>query len=257
MTVTNDPNLFVNNETPVNTPTEITTPSNSSTTYEDLLRNIKNESGTPKYDSVEKALAALQFSQEHIRRLEEENRAKESDLARLRELEGTRESVEDVVDRLLKAKNNQEPVTKETPSNGTVDKDSVAKLVRDTIQASKAEEMARNNIAEVQNTLAAKFGEKAKEVVALKAKELGVTPEYIGELASQNPKMVLTLFNTSPSRTPITTPTSVHIPLNPDRGLEKPTLTKSVMQGATMKEQLEAFRQVKEYTNKRLGVTDN
>ena len=56
--------LFTNSEsTP--TPTPVTT-TISDNPYADLLRNIKNEDGNQKYDTIQKALEALSHSQTYI-----------------------------------------------------------------------------------------------------------------------------------------------------------------------------------------------
>jgi hypothetical protein len=58
------PNVFSSEETPQNVPA-------STNVFEDQLKQIKNETGEQKYDSVPKALEALQHSQSFIGQLKE------------------------------------------------------------------------------------------------------------------------------------------------------------------------------------------
>lgn len=255
-----DQDLFSSNngspETNNNSGDNTTLSSNGS--FADLLSSIKNEEGKPKYDSVEKALEALKHSQEFIRTLQAEKEVERVELERLKAMENERESVEDVVNRLLTAKNNNEPAPQETPQAGSgVDVNAVQKLVQDALQAQRLQEQSEHNARVVTDTLVQKFGEKAGDAIAAKAAELGTTPEALGALAKQNPRMVLAYFNTTVANKVTPSTTSVNLPLTDNKELQRPTLEKSILQGATSRDQMEAFRRSREYTNKRLGVTGN
>ena len=52
--------------TPQATPESITPAANPSDLFTDQLAAIKNDQGVPKYDTVEKAIEALQHSQQYI-----------------------------------------------------------------------------------------------------------------------------------------------------------------------------------------------
>jgi hypothetical protein len=233
------------------------TPPASNDPLADLLASITNPEGKPKYDSVDKALKALKDSQDYIARLEAEKKAEREELERLKALEDQRESVEDVVNRLLAAKN--EPAKpQETPQvPGSVDVNAVQKLVQDALEADRLRNLAEQNAKAVTTALMQKFGDKAGEAIAAKAAELGTTPEALGALAKQNPKMVLAYFNTTVAPKATSTTSSVNLPLTDNKELQRPTLEKSILQGATSRDQTDAFRRSREFTNKRLGVTGN
>lgn len=225
----------------------------------DLLRSITNENGEPKYDSVEKAIEALRHSQEHIRRLEDERKRQDEELNRMREDEANKESVEQIVDRILAAKDKPNTPVQATPlQNGSVvDENAVGEVVQRIINTQRAKEAEASNYQSVQSALIQKYGDKVGEVIAAKASELGTTPEEIGALAKKSPKMVLSLFNTSAVKSSSPVTSSVNLPLTPEnREPERPKLEKSILQGATMKDQMDAFARSKAYTKQRLGVTD-
>lgn len=220
-----------------------------------LLSGIKNESGQQKYDSVPKALEGLAHAQTYIPQLKTELSQKDQEIARLREELSKREAVEDVVTRLT-AKQGVDESRGTPPATSGLNEEAVLKLVQQALGQQKAVDQATKNQAQVQQALAAKFGDKASEVVQGKARELGTTPQMLGKLASESPAMVLALFNASANPTVKPTTGSQHIPASyiPEQPkLERPT--KSLLMGATSKEQAEFMRKVKEDVYARLGVS--
>ena len=82
---------------------------------------------------------------------------------------------------------------------------------------------------------------------------MGKSVEDLGALAANDPKLVLELFSTVSAPSEGMTPPGGTPPPNKDNGeLQAPS--KSVLQGATAKEQKEFMLKVKEDTYKRLGV---
>ena len=225
------------------------------TDYADLLKSIQNEQGQQKYDSLPKALEGLAHAQQYIPQLKTELQIKEQELATLKAELEKRAAVEDVVTRLTaQQKEHQDQGT--PPQSSGLNEEAVLQLVQQALGQAKQQDQAKVNQAQVQQALSAKFGEKSREVVEQKARELGTTPAELGQLASRNPAMVLALFNTSAQPGVKPTTGSINIPptyTNEYVPLEKPT--KSLLSGATSREQKEFMAKVKADTYARLGVT--
>jgi vacuolar-type H+-ATPase subunit I/STV1 len=211
---------------------------------------IKNENGEPKYKTVADALKALANSQAFIPQLLNEKKTVEEELKQLREQAAKQQSIEEVLAKLT-ANNEEKPVEKTPPASG-LDANAVADLVRKELEAVNSKAQQQKNLAEVNNSLKQKFGDKAREVLAAKAVELGSTPEDLGELAKKSPAMVLALFGDKKSTsTPVTS--SFNLPrqsVEPE--LERPT--KSLLLGATSRDQKDYMSKVRERVYKRHNV---
>src|SRR3546814_11469683 len=90
-------NIF-NNVTPPEGDKQPTPPVDK---YADLLKSIKNESGEQKYDSIEKALEALGHRQSFIPQIKSQLTEKEQELERVKAELSQRQSVEEVMQRLI------------------------------------------------------------------------------------------------------------------------------------------------------------
>lgn len=242
-----DGNKIVVDPTPPVAPT--TPPANL---FADQLTDIKNADGTPKYDSVPKALEALGVSQQHIQTLEAEAANSSTELAALREQVAKHDGVEEVIARLA-ARDADEQV-QETPQPNVVDEEAVLALVRNALNTERTETQAAKNVATVQQAIIAKYGDKASEVLAAKAQELGTTLEGLKKLSSENPAIVLALFGgeaPSPNN-----PVSASMVINPglpeDTPLERPE--KSLLVGASSQEQMDFMRKVRDDVYKKHGV---
>ena len=218
------------------------------------LADIKNEEGGVKYSDLSKALDALKESQSYIPNLKKEKEALEKELAEVKANSEKQESVEEVVQRLLEkqTKKTEEPAHQQEIK--TLGEDDVAAIVSKTLTDAKTQEQLKVNEDTVAKALNEKFGEKSKEVVAAKAKELGMTPERIGELAAENPNIVLSLFSTS---TKLTTPSESTVNTSqfqgrPQQELQKPE--KSLLSGATANEQKAFMQEIKKRVYERHGV---
>lgn len=232
-------------------------PAPSDASYADLLSSIVNESGKPKYDSIPKALEGLANAQQYIPQLKTELERKEAELLALKAKLDQQASVEEVVARLT-AQQQQAPAQDTPPQASGLDEQAVVNLVKNVLNQTKQQESAVNNTLKVQEALTAKFGDKTVEVLEAKARELGTTRQELGQLASQNPSLVLALFGTTANKAASPTIGSVNIPssYSPERApLEKPG--KSLLSGATSKEQAEYMRKIKEDVYARHGVTTN
>jgi len=253
------PNVFDDVEevkpvTQAPSPDGITTAPPADTQYADLLNGIRNENGQPKYDSLPKALEGLANAQQYIPQLKAELQQKEQELVSLRAELEKRAAVEDVVTRLTSQNKDQEDKGLPPKSSG-LDEQAVMQLVQDMLGKTKQADMAQSNQAQVQQALSSMYGEKSRSVVEAKAKELGTTPAELGKLASQNPAMVLALFGSAAKPSVKPTTGGLHLPssyANERAALERPT--KSLLSGATSKEQAAYMQKVKEEVYARYGI---
>lgn len=206
------PSIFEENktsqETPENTKTESTanTPAPESTNpLEDLLKEVRNENGDPKYKTVEEALKALKHAQEYIPKVKEEKTQAERELEELRKEVERLQNLEETV---LELTQKQE----QTSTNGVaLDEEGIAKLVEQTLTKKELEELHRKNQAEVVQVMTEKFGDEAEKVFYSKAQELGLSVEEMNALAARSAKSVLTLLGVTETvahqQTPKTSPT--------------------------------------------------
>lgn len=229
----------------------------SSDPFADKLKSIVNDQGQPKYENTEKALEALAASQAHIKKLEDEAKAREQETQKLREEATKAEALEEIVSRLTA--NSQNKTKKDDPPPVDVEK-VITDKVTSVLSQREAQIRANANGQDVRNSLVAKFGDvdKAREAVNSKAAELGMTNEALAALSTQNPKLVLTLFgitNTQSSSAPVV-PSGT--PLNPpkkDEPLKAPE--HSIISGvhATDKNRKELMARIKEQVYKEHGIT--
>ena len=219
--------------------------------YQDLLAGIKNEAGLPKYATIDEALKALAHSQAYIPEVKGQLTQAEQELARLRADLEQRNSLEEVVSRLAKP-NQPEPVVNQ-PSGSGLDESAVMKLVQQHLEQREATTVATANQQQVEAALRAKFGDKATDVVKQRASELGLTPQALGELSSKSPQAVLALFNTS-GTSPKPTTSSVNIPSTFHQALVLERPTKSLLTGASAKEQAAYMAQVRAQVYQENGI---
>lgn len=236
-------------QTPTNVETQNPPANPNLDVFVEKLMSITDESGRPKYDSIEKALDALNASQAHIKQLEAEQKT-------LREQAAQAKTLEDVLKK-LDGNNVTEPEKQQaaTPPNSGLSEEQAAELVRKVLQGERQTEAAVNNLRTVNDTLTSKFGDKAKEVVAQKAKELGTTPQQLKELSASNPNMVLALFGGS-QNPPSATTTSLNFgSVKPkDEPVKRPEKSLISGSGATDANRMEHLRKIRENVYKRLGV---
>lgn len=255
-----DQSLFEDNKPqnsgqPQKTPAEGVQTASSDPSLEDLLGQIKNESGERKYDSLPKALDGLRHAQEYIPQLKSELSAKDQELQKLREELSKRESVEDVVSRLTAQK-----AEESQPAPQGLDEQSVEALVQSALQKQQTASQEATNLQQVNSALVERYGsaESAKQAIAKKAEELGISASEIGELAKRSPKAVLAYFpaqssqDVSPSKGSVSTSQFTYAKNNP----ELPRPSKSLLSGATSREQMEHMQRIKEKVYADLGITN-
>lgn len=225
--------------------------------FANQLQAIKNENGQPKYATVEKALEALAHAQGYIPELKTENQAKDEIIETLKAELAKKQSMEDLVNRL--AQPQATPQTGEKPSQANVlDPNVVVQQVLNQLESKSQADTMKANRQKVEEFLVSKFGDKTKEVIQAKAQELGLTPQKIGELASSSPQAALALFNGGAAPAPSVTTGSVTIPgykKEEYKPLERPA--KSLLAGATAKEQAEYMRKIREDVYRKHGIDPN
>ncbi len=239
-----------------NTDTNTVAPANPDP-LADKLKSIVDASGRPKYDSVDKALEALTHSQTHIQQLEAEAQARTTELAQIRSRAAQADALEAVIERLQP--NTQIPAKIETPTNAGLSEEATIKQLEKGIEQREALKIAEDNFKAVNNQLLAKFGndpQKAKEAVASKAAELGITVADLAALSGKSPKAVLAYFGETPKTVQPVTPgqNTPLVPPNNDEPLKAPA--KSLLLGSTSREQKAFMAKVKEEVYKRHGITN-
>lgn len=230
-------------------------PPPSNDPFGDKLKGIVDKDGRPKYASTDKALEALVHSQAHIERLEQEAAQRAVELEEARRKAAEAEALEAVIERL---KPNNSPEQKVTPPNAGVDEAATIAQLEKILEKRELAKLAGDNLKSVNDVLITKFGspEKAKEAVAVKAAELGMTVQELGSLSAKSPKAALQFFGEAP-KAPQSTPPSNNTPLIPlkdDEGLKPPA--KSLLLGATSKEQTDYMKKIKEDVWKRHNITE-
>ena len=125
-----------------------------------------------------------------------------------------RESVEDVVKSLV-SKPTQEVNTSTEEKPTGLDEGKVKELFQDLMSQNTQKQTENQNLSSVVKALQETHGDKAKDVISARAKELNTDPMQIEALARTNPTMALTLLNVAPSTSTAPakpTQTSTHQP---------------------------------------------
>lgn len=195
----------------------------------DPLKELVGEG--KKYATLDKALESIPHAQAHIARLEQE--AQE-----LRQKQAEAIAVEEVYKKLMDSMHKNDGIT--PPVVSGLDEASVLAI----LEQREAALAAKANVTRVKDALVGKYGEKAQEVYETKARELGVSTDFLNEVVRKSPKAAEELFGIKPKDTPSgATVGSIRTDaLNDSRPPAKP---KSVMAGATTEDILSAWRAAK------------
>lgn len=218
----------------------------------DLLASIQNEQGQPKYRDVPTALEGLRHAQGFIETLKAEKQALEAEHQRLRSELEKRQSVEDIVGRLANSQGNAS-----TTNTESLTPEQIAELVKNQFVNIQTQTVKESNLKSVNDALVKRFGDKAGEVLKAKADELGITVKRLGEIAQESPTAVLAYF---PS---VQQPQSQSSSLNTSGFQQAPALadipapSKSLLSGASSREQAAYMKQIKEHIHKKYGVTQS
>lgn len=171
-----------------------------------LLAEIKNERGEPKYKNVQDALVALKHSQTYIPQLTTEVRERDAELAnaraRLAEIDELKRTVQALTQRQ----------TDPAPQGPQLDEGKIADLVSSAITQREAQTRAQQNAAQVANALRSKYGAEAEVKYNEKAAELGIDVAELNALASKSPAAALRLLgevDIKPQSSGLPTPSSI------------------------------------------------
>jgi len=245
-----DPSVFdVPKENPQETPAQL--PSQESA-LADQLKGILNDNGEPKYSTLEEALKGAAHAQTYITELKGKLSESENKYTQSQAELDKRETVEQTMARLQA---NQNQGTQETPAPKGLDEASISELINQQFTQRDQLSKAQTNESSVDTELKKKFGDKATEIVKAKAEELGISIARVKELSQESPQAVLALFATTQSKQGAPHITGSHrLPDYPQEDvLEKPK--KSLLAGATTKEQSAYMALIREKVYKRNGIT--
>lgn len=223
--------------------------------FADQLAQILNEEGKPKYKDVQTALAALKASQEYIPSIKQEKEQLEKTVEQLREELSKRAVLQEVVEKLKQEKTPQVNQEMEQENNQQHQQSSLTpeqiqemleQYVPQILEKRQEQTVAQQNIIAVDKKLKEFYGEKVEEAVKAKAEGLGLSIQDLEALSAKSPASVLELLGVKENKpTGKTFQSSVNIPpiSKPSDDL-KPT--KSMLLGATGKEQAEYLRMLRE-----------
>ena len=218
--------------------------------FDDQLKKITSVDGRQKYDSVEKALEALEASQQYIPTLKSEKEQLEAEVNKLREELAQRQGVQEVVDQLSQHQQNGQEGADH--SEAPLGEEQVVNLLNATLTKREQELKLQENVNKVDQALRGKFGDKVIEAVTEKAKSLNTTPEQLGKLAETSPDLVLSLFGSTPSVSTTSTSFNIHANGPKEVTLQKPE--KSLLNGASTRDQVEYMRKVRESIYQKYGI---
>jgi len=206
--------------------------------YTEFLQAITNQDGKPKYKTVADALLGAARAQEHIARIEAEN-------AELRVVSKKVETMEQLLARLGEGKQ-----TDQSARPGIEDQEQLVLSVLEKRESAAREQANRQSVL---NALQSKFGDKTTEMLNSKAAELGLSTAELGALAARSPKAVLSYFGAEGKGTPTVQGTVNTEALTPKQG--QATAPENIMWGASTKDVVGFFRQIKQEVNKELGIS--
>lgn len=224
--------------------------------FADQLKNITNEEGTQKYDTVDKALEALSHSQSFIKQLQTDNaKLKAQEIESSGEL-SKREELETIVSRLMQKQEQPAVAEASQPAAPVTSEQSIEDVVANLLRKQSTETSANDNKQKVISAFTEKFGVNASQKFQELAQETGITVKELEELSAKSPAMVLKLVP-EPTRQPSVTSgsfnTSAFSPPAKPEGVQPPTV--SVLAGATSKDLKAEMLRHKEAVYKKYGVT--
>jgi hypothetical protein len=242
--MTDQSNVF-NNTEGTQPPTQPT-----SKDYGDLLSLIKNEDGSQKYQSIEKALEALAHSQLYIPQLKNQLQEREAKLQEYTKNMASQEELLKAVERLTA---NQGNGNGQPPAPVELDEQTVSKTLESLLTKREAESRAKQNGDLVSQELVKRFGDKAKDAVSTRAAELGMTPDELGQWAKRSPQAVLALFSQASGNKSTVTTGGLNIPpINKEQ--EEPIKYEGSLKYASDAVRGDVMRQIRERLEAKYGI---
>lgn len=198
----------------------------------DILASIVNADGVQKYSSTEEALKALLHSQEHIAKIEQDN-------ASLKEQAARAKAAEDILEKLSAKSAPSAP-----PAAPVLDDARIAEVVQAQLTAKEKADLVKKNQAETKAALIAEYGEdKYAEVFKRKAQEIGVSVDFLNDVAAKSSKAALDLFGVkAPTANPL--PNKLQSTVRVE-GTKQPEAKTFKMNGSTQTDILNEWRRHK------------
>lgn len=157
-------------------------PGQSDADYAAYLQAIVNDEGKPKYNSVEEALKGAANAQEYIRQLK-------SQLSQLEQQAAKGAAINDVMDAIK----NQQSQGADQPSKSLGEED-VSAMFQKLLSKAKEDEIKAANESKFSEAIKSAYGDKAKDFIGTKAKELGINTSLLQEMAQTSPVAALQLL---------------------------------------------------------------
>jgi len=155
--------------------------------FSKILESIKRDDGSQKFDKVDTALQSIQPKDDHIKSLETENAKLKEDISKF----GSQEEI------LKKFMDNRAPAEEAKPASPQLDQDTLSEMLTGLLNKRDEANVETANVQKVAQVLATKYGEKATEVMSAKAKEMGVSEDYLKEIIAKSPEAGLELLGIS------------------------------------------------------------
>lgn len=162
-------------------------PSEQSIGVEDLLAAVTREDGSRKYNTPQELLKGYQESQAYIKKLQEEHQQFRSELDKRLSAEAVLEQIK------AQAKPDEKPSTEFDP-------EAIRDVVHKELEAKTQQEKMQYNLRQFSDQLSAIYGDKAKEAVATKARELGVSVDRVKEIAAESATAALAMFGVASNK---------------------------------------------------------
>lgn len=172
-----------------------------SSNYLELLKEIKNDKGEQKYKTPEEAFKALKHAQDYIPTLHQQIDALKAEKEALEDKYDKSLSIEEKLDLLLNKESTETDVQERKPSvESNFNIDQIDEIIEKRLMQREQISVEKKNLSVVNSTFENLYGEKAKEVIANKATEMGVTPEYFKNIAKTSPSMLFSIFGINSSK---------------------------------------------------------
>lgn len=135
---------------------------------------------TSVYKDVASLLKGAQEKEKLIKTLLAENKEYKDQLARFTNIENFKEELQKMTEVQIQ--------TPETVTTNPLSEEEIQKIAVQAMLKQQQESAQEANLAKAMETLAVTFGAEAENKLSIKAKELGMTPEAIKELAKTSPQ---------------------------------------------------------------------
>lgn len=159
--------------------------------YDELLQQIVNDEGKPKYSTVEEALKANLHAQQHIQTLEEENSKYKQETTRMEELLNSlqNESQAATQDKVATTTQSESPTPEDT---ATQEEQLLAKL-QARMSEQERQRTQEANKKQALEKVQSIYSDKSAEYMKEKAASLGVSTDFLLNTAATSPQAFYSL----------------------------------------------------------------